>query len=167
MKNMFLGLFLLMTAAAAQANPVADSIPAHLKNLRIPDFKLLLTDSSTYFYTENLKPNQTTIVIAFSPECDHCQVQTKEIIAQIDRFKQVQIVMATTLPFEKMKAFYKEYKIGSHKNIIMGRDVLFFFPKYYRNHYLPLIAVYDKKGKLLHYADGGMPTAGLIRLISQ
>lgn len=164
---MFLALFVSLTALAVQANPVTDSIPAHLKNLRIPDFKLLLPDSSTYFYTENLKPNRSTIVIAFSPECDHCQVQTKEIIAQIDKFKQVQIVMATTLPFEKMKAFYKAYKIASYKNITMGRDVLFFFPKYYRNHYLPLIAVYNTQGKLVHYADGGMPTAGLIRLISQ
>jgi thiol-disulfide isomerase/thioredoxin len=164
---MFLGLFILMIAVFAKAGYGQDSIPAHLKNLRLPDFKLLLPDSSTNFYTENLKPNRITIVISFSPECEHCQKQTKEIIAQIDRFKQVQIVMATTLPFEKMKAFYKEYKIGSYKNIIMGRDILFFFPKYYRNHYLPLIAVYNEKAQLIHYADGGVSTAELIRWISE
>ena len=55
----------------------------------------------------------------------------------------------------------------SFKNIIMGRDVLYFFPKYFLNHYLPLIAVYNKKGELTNYADGGMPTAELIRLISE
>ena len=75
--------------------------------------------------------------------------------------------MATTLPFGMMKTFHDEYKIASFKNIIMGRDVLYFFPKYFLNHYLPLIAVYNKKGELIHYADGGMPTAELIRLISE
>ena len=167
MKNVFFLLFLVSVSVTAKANPATDSIPAHLKNLRLPDFKLLLPDSSTNFYTENLKPNRTTILISFSPECDHCKQQTKEITEQINQFKNVQIVMATTLPFGMMKAFHDEYKIASFKNIIMGRDVLYFFPKYFLNHYLPLIAVYNKKGELIHYADGGMPTAELIRLISE
>lgn len=167
MKNVFFLLFLITFISTVQAKSLTDSIPAHLKNLRLPDFKLLLTDSSTNFYTENLKSNRITILMSFSPECDHCKQQTKEITAQIDKFKNVQIVMATTLPFGMMRDFYKEYKIASHKNIVMGRDVLYFFPKYFLNHYLPLIAVYNKKGELIHYADGGMPTAELIRLISE
>ncbi|MEJ8820347.1 hypothetical protein [Lacibacter sp. H407] len=167
MKNVFFLLFLVSVTVTAKANPATDSIPAHLKNLRLPDFKLLLPDSSTNFYTENLKSNRITILMSFSPECDHCKQQTKEITEQIDKFKHVQIVMATTLPFGMMKAFHDEYKIASFKNIIMGRDVLYFFPKYFLNHYLPLIAVYNKKGELIHYADGGMSTAELIRLISE
>ena len=167
MKNVFFLLFLVSVSVTAKANPATDSIPAHLKNLRLPDFKLLLSDSSTNFYTENLKSNRITILMSFSPECDHCKQQTKEITEQIDKFKSVQIVMATTLPFGMMKAFHDEYKIASFKNIIMGRDVLYFFPKYFLNHYLPLIAVYNKKGELINYADGGMPTAELMRLVNE
>ncbi len=72
--------------------------------------------------------------------------------------------MATTYPFEMMKQFYNEYKISNYKNIIMGRDVLYFFPKYYRNNYLPLITVYNKQGYLKHYFDGGLPTSLLVQL---
>lgn len=167
MKNVFVLFLLILATTTVSAGSPIDSIPAHLKNLRLPDFKLLLPDSSTNFYTENLKPNRYTILISFSPECEHCKQQTQEITEQISRFKNAQIVMSTTLPFGMMKDFHKAYKIASFKNITMGRDVLYFFPKYFRNHYLPLIAVYNKKGELIHYADGGMPTAELIRLVSE
>lgn len=164
MKNfLFLLSFFVAFQVCASANG-KDSIPAHLKNLKLPDFKLLLPDSVTAFYTEQLSAKKTTILMSFSPECDHCKQQTKEIIANIQQLKNVQIVMATTLPFDMMKAFHKEYKIASYKNIIMGRDILYFFPKYFLNHYLPLIAIYSKKGELLHYFDGGVSTTELIRL---
>lgn len=165
--NMRNVLLILSLFTAAQGFAANDSIPPHLKNLKLPDFKLLLPDSITNFYTEQLSTKKTTILISFSPECDHCKQQTKEIIENIKEFKDVQIVMATTLPFEMMKAFHAEYKIASYKNIIMGRDVLYFFPKYFLNHYLPLIAIYNKKGELLYYADGGLPTSELIRLVKE
>ena len=164
MRNVLLILSLFTATQVFAAN---DSIPQPLKNLKLPDFKLLLPDSATNFYTEQLSSKKTTILISFSPECDHCKQQTKEIIENIERLKNVQIVMATTLPFEMMKAFHAEYKIASYKNIIMGRDVLYFFPKYFLNHYLPLIAIYNKKGELLHYFDGGVSTTELIRLSSE
>lgn len=164
MKKIFPAVLFLFLCFAAKSQTHTDNIPAHLKLLKLPDFKLLLTDSSTSFYTEQLSKKKTTILMSFSPDCDHCKQQTKEIIENIKEFKDVQIVMATTLPFEMMKAFYAEYKIASYKNIIMGRDVLYFFPKYFLNHYLPLFAIYNKKGDLLHYFDGGVSTAELIRL---
>lgn len=160
-------LLILNLCAASQLFAINDTIPAHLKNLKLPDFKLLLPDSATNFYTEQLSNKKTTILISFSPDCDHCKQQTKELTENIKSFKDVQIVMATTYPFEMMKAFYEEYKISSYKNIVMGRDVLYFFPKYFHNHYLPLITVYNKKGELLHYYDGGLPTVELIKLVNQ
>ncbi len=157
--------FLFTYAVHAQVNP--DTIPAHLQNLRLPDFKLLLTDSSTSFYTEQLSKKKTTILMSFSPDCDHCKNQTKELVENIQKLRSVQIVMATTYPFEMMKQFYTDYQISNYKNIIMGRDVLYFFPKYYRNHYLPLITIYNKNGELIHYFDGGVPTAKLIELATK
>ena len=166
MKKLLVLLVSLAAVLTSSANNI-DTIPQHLKNLKLPDFKLLLPDSATNFYTEQLSAKKSTILISFSPECDHCKQQTKEIIQNIDQLKNVQIVMATTLPFDMMKAFHDEYKMASYKNIIMGRDVLYFFPKYFLNHYLPLIAIYNKKGELLHYFDGGVSTAELIRLSKQ
>lgn len=167
MKKILPAVLFVFISLTAKAQTHTDSIPKHLKNLRIPDFKLLLTDSSSSFYTEQLSKKKNTILISFSPDCDHCKNQTKELIENIQLLKDVQIVMATTYPFEMMKQFYTDYSIARYKNIIMGRDVLFFFPKYYQNHYLPLITIYNKKGELLHYFDGGVATPQLIQLATK
>ena len=167
MKKILPAALLLFISITVKAQTHTDSIPKHLKNLRIPDFKLLLTDSSSSFYTEQLSKKKNTILISFSPDCDHCKNQTKELIENIQQLKDVQIVMATTYPFEMMKQFYADYQISKYRNIIMGRDVLYFFPKYYQNHYLPLITIYNKKGELLHYFDGGVATPQLIQLATK
>ncbi|TWI84872.1 AhpC/TSA family protein [Lacibacter cauensis] len=167
MKKFIVAALVFLFTYPVTAQVKVDTIPSHLQNLRLPDFKLLLTDSSSSFYTEQLNKKKTTILMSFSPDCDHCKNQTKELIENIEKLKSVQIVMATTYPFEMMKQFYNDYQISKYKNIIMGRDVLYFFPKYYRNHYLPLITIYSKKGELLHYFDGGLPTAQLIQLATK
>lgn len=167
MKKYILFLSFCIAAAPVLALCKADSIPAHLKNILMPDFKILLPDGKTNFYTDNLSKNKNTIIINFSPECEHCQVQIEEIIKHIDQFKETQIVMATSLPFEKMKHFYDGYQVEKYPNIIMGQDVLFFFSKYYKNHYLPGVAVYNKKRALLNFYDGGVKTEELIKLVTE
>jgi thioredoxin-related protein len=147
-------LFLCTVLLALNATASVDSIPAHLKGLKIPDFKLLLVDSTTNFYTENLDGKKNTLIMLFSPDCDHCQHQTEDIIRNIAAFKNTQIVMTTVLPFNQMKTFYETYRLQRFKNIIMGRDVLYFFSPYYRAQFTPYLALYNKKGELLYTNDG-------------
>jgi hypothetical protein len=167
MKKYIFLIFFCVAATDLLAMPGADSIPTHLRQVLLPDFKILLPDGKTNFYAENLSKNKQTIIINFSPECEHCRLQTEELIKHIDQFRGTQIVMATSLPFEKMKQFYDELQIRKYKSIIMGRDVLFFFSRYYRNQYLPGIAVYNKKRALLNFYDGGAKTEELIKLVNE
>ncbi|MBX9784639.1 MAG: hypothetical protein K2X48_15220 [Chitinophagaceae bacterium] len=157
-----LHLFLIFICITAAASASVDSIPAHLKNLKIPDFKILLVDSITNFYTENLDTGKNTLIMIFSPDCDHCQHQTEDIIKNIDAFKNTQIVMNTVLPFSQMKNFYETYQLQRFKNIVMGRDVLFFFSPYYRAQFTPYLALYNKKGELLYTNDGQVKIETLI-----
>lgn len=147
-------LFFCTFLSALNATASVDSIPVHLKGLKIPDFKLLLVDSTTNFYTENLDRKKNTLIMLFSPDCDHCQHQTEDIIHNIAAFKNTQIVMTTVLPFNQMKTFYETYRLQRFKNIVMGRDVLYFFSPYYRAQFTPYLALYNKKGELLYINDG-------------
>lgn len=147
-------LFFCIVLLALNATASVDSIPAHLKGLKIPDFKLLLVDSATNFYTENLDGKKNTLIMLFSPDCDHCQHQTEDIIQNIAAFKNTQIIMTTVLPFHQMKTFYETYRLQRFKNIVMGRDVLYFFSPYYRAQFTPYLALYNKKGELLYTNDG-------------
>jgi hypothetical protein len=151
--------------ATAKALAANDSIPVHLKNLSLPDFKLQLVNSKDFF-TENLDKGKATILIHFSPDCDHCQQLAMGIIANIKSFSKTQIIMSTTLPAERLRWFYETFELKKYQSTItVGRDVLFFFPNYFKNHYLPGIAVYNKKRALLNFYDGGVKPEELIALV--
>ena len=160
MKSLLISIFCICLFTKTYA--ATDSIPTHLKGLKIPDFKLLLVDSVTNFYTENLDPEKNTLIMMFSPDCDHCQHQTEDIIKNMEAFKNTQIVMNTVLPFNQMKVFYETYQLNRFRNIIMGRDVLFFFSPYYRAQFTPYLALYNKKGELLYTNDGQVKIETLI-----
>ena len=132
-------------------------LPPYKRFTSVPPFKLLLTDSSTHFTKENLAKKKAVMIMLFSPDCEHCKHETEAIIANIDAFKKVQIIMSTTLPFEKMLDYYNHYDLKRFDNIIVGKDVSYFFPVFYDIHNLPFLAFYNKKKELISVYSGALP----------
>jgi thioredoxin-related protein len=126
----------------------------YMKVPYIPPFHLLKLDSATYLTKDDIKKNRRTIVMFFSPDCDHCKHQIEAILANFSKFKDIEIVMATYQPFEEMKEFNVHYKLYQHPNIKIGRDEKFFLAPYYKIHNLPYLALYDKKGNLITTFEG-------------
>lgn len=92
--------------------------------------------------------------IIFSPDCEHCQRETKMLIQNIDKFKNTQVVMITYLPYHEMIEFYNNYKIANYPKIIMARDTKFFFPVFFEVKNLPSIFIYDKRGNFKKSFEG-------------
>ena len=128
----------------------------------VPPFNLLSIDSSTHITKDDLHRHTKTLIMYFSPDCDHCQHQTKEMLAKMDKFKGIQIIMATYQPFEEMVTFYKEYGLANYSNIKIGRDTKFFFVPYYHINNLPYLALYDVKGNLIKTFEGTTPVDKLV-----
>jgi len=128
----------------------------------VPPLKLLLTDSSTIFTDKQLKKNTPLFFILFSPDCEHCKKETEELIDKIDSFKNIQIVMATFMPFDKMKEFYNNYRLNRFSNIIVGYDTQHILPTYYRISSTPFVAFYDKNGNLIDGFQGALPIAKVL-----
>ncbi len=139
-------IFPVLCKAQTPAN-VPD--PPYLKNPGIPPFKLLEVDSVHFITKDDLKKNHKVLIMFFSPECEHCKHQMKDILADFNKFKDIEIVMATFQPFEEMKSFYNYFRIADHPNIMMGRDEKYMLPPYYRMQSLPYLALYDKKGQFI------------------
>ena len=98
----------------------------------------------------------------FSPDCEHCQHKTEEIIQHIDAFEKVQIIMSTTLPFDKMLEFYKKYDLKRFDNIIMGKDISYLLPTFYTIRNLPFLAFYNKKKELISVFEGALSIEKII-----
>ena len=122
----------------------------------IPQFTIYTAPDSIKFTRDDLQKKKPTVFIIFSPDCEHCQQETKALTAEIDRFKNAQIVMIEYLPYDTMMRFYHEYKIAKHPQIVMGRDNKFFFPLFFNVKSLPAIYVYDKKGKFKQAFSGSV-----------
>jgi thioredoxin-related protein len=151
-------LFLVMASGVAAQ---ADSLkPPYLRFPTIPPFTLLKVDSSK-LTREDLSKNKKTLIMYFSPDCDHCKHQTDSMLARIKMFQDIQIVMATYQPLDEMRKFYKDYKIAKYQNIKVGRDTQFFFPPFFKIVNLPYMILYDQKGKLITTFEGSTPIGKL------
>jgi thioredoxin-related protein len=136
----------------------SDSVQAPYKRFpTLPPLKILLTDSSNYFTKNDFKKNSNVMIMLFSPDCEHCQHETEELLKNIDEFKNIQIIMATMLPFADMKNFYEKYELSKYKNIVVGQDQNFFLIPFYAVRNLPFLAFYNKKGNLISILEGSVP----------
>lgn len=154
MINRLFLLILLLTVKLASSQVLPPDSPAYKRFPSVPPFTILQADS-TNLSKEHLK-HQPTIIMYFSPDCDHCRHQWTDMEKRMKDLKKYQIVMITYQPFEEMVAFYKKEKIASYSNIKMGRDTKFFLPPFYKIQSLPFQALYDKNGELVTTFEGNV-----------
>ncbi|MDP1844715.1 MAG: hypothetical protein Q8K64_14965 [Sediminibacterium sp.] len=152
--------FSLITFAGIGQSPI-DTIPPYQKYPAMPDFKILLTDS-TWFKKANLPTTEYTAIIYFSPECGHCQHEAKEIVKNIDSLKQVFFVWASYRDLNDIKTFYYHYKLNEHPNNIVGRDPQYFIPAFFQAKYTPFVALYDQNKQFVKAWDMGVEIPELL-----
>ena len=152
---------------AQQPTDPAQAQAPYLRYPTIPPFHLLKLDSATYLTKEDIKKHRRTIVMFFSPDCDHCKHQTESILSDFKEFKDIEIVMATYQPFSEMKDFEAHYHLGEHSNIKIGRDEKFFLAPFYKIKNLPYLALYDKKGNLITTFEGTQKVETIMNAFAQ
>lgn len=134
-----------------------DSLPVYLRFPTVPPFNIIKVPDSSRFTKDDLTNKKATLIFIFSPDCDHCQNETKSLTANIKLFKKAQIIMASPLDYKLIKQFYVDYKIVNYPNIIMGRDPAYFLGTFYKIRSFPAMFLYDKKGNFVKAFDGSVP----------
>ncbi|MBX3242397.1 MAG: redoxin domain-containing protein [Chitinophagaceae bacterium] len=132
----------------------AQSGAAPFADYPLPQFSILLPDSSTVYKKTDLPKGKQVLVMLFSPDCDHCKTETETITKNIDQFKNTHILMVTSQSFDKMVEFYNHYELAKYKGITVGRDAVFFFPSFYKIKFFPFLAIYDKKYNYKKHFEG-------------
>jgi len=151
--TLFAGILFTLTAISQTIDSV-DTRPVYLRFPTIPQFEVFKAPDSTAFTRDDLNKRKATLFFIFSPDCGHCQHETEMMLDQIGKFKNMQIVMITYLPYEEMMKFYRVYHIARYPQITMARDTKFFFPVFYKVQNLPSLFLYDKKGDFKKSFEG-------------
>jgi thiol-disulfide isomerase/thioredoxin len=170
-------ILFISTCVNAQKNSninafeVMDTIPAYLKTNTLIPFRLLVDvgskKDSVWFTPKNIPANVSLLVVYFSPECGHCQLETEEIIKNIDSLQNTQIVFASYHPLSEIKAYYKKYKLYNHKNIVMGRDVKYTLPTFFKVKFTPFSALYNTNGNFIKAYEMGLNIQEAIKLLNE
>jgi hypothetical protein len=115
----------------------------------LPSLEVLELDSLTFINTTSVYHNKASLIMYFSPDCEHCQQQTLELLEQIKSFKGVQICLLSPMSISDLRHFYNYFKLNRFPQIIIGQDFKNAFYKYYKTTSFPCIAIYDKSNKLV------------------
>jgi thioredoxin-related protein len=111
----------------------------------IAPFKITLLNGKSYTFNQ-LKKNTETVLIYFSPTCDHCKDFTNELLKHESVLKNKQIVMVTYVPVAEIKPFDSLYHISSKPNFRIGTEgYSFIVRKYYNVERFPYIVIYNNK----------------------
>lgn len=144
-------LFCLSLVVKAQNSN--DTVPLYKQIPALPKFNLLMLDSQKIVNTGDIPSGKAIMLILFSPDCHHCEEMTDKIIANIKKLQHIRIVMLTPMSIAMTKEFYERKQLSKYRNIIVGKDYEFFFPKYYNAYDIPFVALYDRKKLLIQAFD--------------
>jgi len=166
----FLAFVCLCMQVIAQQTFIQDTIPAYLKTKQLPAFTLV-TDikkkDTTWFTQNNIPANKPIIIIYFSPECGHCELEAKEIVKHMDSLRKAYFVFASYHPVDKIQAFAEKYYLNKFSNITVGRDIQYFIPVFFKVKFTPFVAVYNGNRNLLKVYEQGSEMNELIQLVNQ
>jgi cytochrome oxidase Cu insertion factor (SCO1/SenC/PrrC family) len=165
--SVLLLLLLFSCSLNAQTNTVStesDSSAAYRKNPTIPAFSIQTPDSS-WFRKANLRSGKPTLILYFSPDCGHCQLETEEVLSKMRELSNLQIVMITSRPFTDMVNFAEKYKINRFSSIKIGTDPSRMVTQFYDVKFTPFSAVYNSNGKLVKVYEKGIDMPELISLV--
>lgn len=128
----------------AIAQPTADTTAPYLKHKGMPNFSMLLHDSSAIISHQQLKEKPLLALIYFIPTCEHCQDKAKQLVEKMDSLQNIYFVWVGPKhsSLEEVHEFATKYKLDNIANVKIGREIQYFLPTFYRMQTTPYTAIY-------------------------
>src|ERR1700709_544682 len=107
--NLF--LFLLLAGNTFSQNAVGP---------KIAPFQIRLTNGEQFTASQLAKG--PVVLIYFSPDCEHCQNFTKDLVKNYSVVANKQVVMVTFQNMEMLKPFVTQYNLNKFLNFKVGTE---------------------------------------------
>lgn len=159
--------FLLMTGVGnfVQAQQ-SDSSAPYRKRPTLPTFQILQSDS-TWFTDSKIPAGHPVVIVYFSPECGHCQLEAEDIVKHMNELKNAFFVMVSYHSPQDIGGFAHKYQLEGLDNVRLGRDTEYYLPSFYQVTQTPFIAVYDAKHQLVDIFRNGAGAEKLAKAINK
>ena len=154
-----IGCLILMNNEGVAQKQMVPNQPDYRKiGAPMPPFVLQKTAGGTFTNT-NLKPGKRTMLMIFSPQCEHCAYTIDSLKRNAAMFKNTQFVLvAEDRNKQYMKDFIRKADIGSHplfKNTGTEKGNLIYY--IYNYQVLPQVNFYNSNNKLEKCFTGTAP----------
>jgi cytochrome oxidase Cu insertion factor (SCO1/SenC/PrrC family) len=150
--HILISLLALLMSFQLAGQQKSNELPPFKSKPTLPPLELTQVNNKTLRTADIRK--EPCLIIYFSPTCDHCIEQMKEIRQNFGKLEKIQVIMATFQPMDELKNFIKKYALDKQPNFRFGRDVKFLLPPFYKMDSMPYLALYDKNGKLITTFEG-------------
>ena len=131
----------------------------------MPAFDILLADSSTMLSSKAIPEGNPVVLVYFSPDCEHCQHETANILRKMDSLKDVRFYFITTDPFERLRVFRQYYHLSKYRNVVLGEDYRFSFFNKLKPAGTPITFIYDRSKRLKAVISGETEIGKIISLL--
>ena len=129
----------------------------------LPAFAIQLLDSTTYIRSEDLPAGKNLVLFYYIPTCPYCRAQMRDMVNNMDRFKDKELCIVTNAHLRSIKGFARYFKLNGLNNVIVGRDTGSVVQKTYRLNAVPLTAYFDKNKNLKVLYSGRLGPDALIQ----
>ncbi|MBL7717891.1 MAG: thioredoxin family protein [Flavipsychrobacter sp.] len=139
------------SAAAQKAEPLKDNPNApYLKQKTLPAFDVLYLNGKDTFHTKDIPVGKPSVIVYFSPDCDHCKKVISAMLAQMDKMKDVNVYFMTFMPVIALEIFNRGYHLERYPSVkLIGQDFKMFFPEFYGVSSVPNVVLYNKNKKFV------------------
>lgn len=130
----------------------------------IPAFAIQLLDSISYIHSEDIPRNKKLVLFYFSPTCPYCRAQMRDMVNNIERFKDEQLYILTDANLSSIKIFAKYFDLENYQNVIIGRDTGGVIQQNYGLMSVPFTAYFDKNKNLKVAYSGRINSNSLLKI---
>lgn len=158
-------LSLLALGIGGCKHPAENKAFSGIKTL--PKFRLVSLDSTRIVNSENIGTGKPSVFFCFDPECDHCQKETKAIVAERQRLRNVRFYLFSSATIKEIQGFCKYYGLDTLNNFFIGRDYEYSFYNVFLPSTVPYTAVYDSRNNLSKIYSGEADISSLLKYASK
>ncbi len=159
-------LLLSLPVTQAFAQKKKATAPTYATYPGIPAFDITRADGSI-FNTSDVPAGKPALFIFFSTDCSKCRMFVRELQANYQPLRDINIYMATPMAMDGAKIFAHDLGLDYFKNITWGVDAKNFVKPFYDITGLPAAVLYNRDKQLVQRFSGVFTAQNVLQAVEK